>query len=54
MLSPVAAALAVWSRIESGDIHWQVTGLRQDVQLGLDGRNAITVDEEIGVWGRCR
>ena len=49
VLSPVAAALAVWSRIESGDIHWQVTGLRQDVQLGLDGRNAITVDEEIGV-----
>ncbi|MCY4627541.1 MAG: carboxypeptidase-like regulatory domain-containing protein [Acidobacteria bacterium] len=60
VLAPVAEALAVWSRIEGADIDWRVTGVHEGVQVGLDGRNAITVDPESGAaayaigWARSR
>ena len=49
VLAPVGEALAAWSRIESADLRWRVSGLREGAEVRLDGLNAITVDPDEGV-----
>lgn len=49
VLSAVGEALAPWSRIETADTRWHVSGLRQGARVRLDGLNAVTVDPDAGV-----
>ena len=49
VLSPVGEALTAWSRIETADIRWHLSGLRQGAEVRQDGLNAITVTPEAGV-----
>ena len=54
VLSAVGEALAAWSRIETADIRWHVSGLRPGAEARLDGLNAITVDPDAGVAAYAR
>ena len=50
----VREAMAAWSRIPTADIRWRLTGVASGPGLEYDGRNVITVDEDLylGGWAK--
>ena len=50
----VREAMAAWSRIPTADIRWRLTGVASGPGVEYDGRNVITVDEDLylGGWAK--